>query len=182
MSLWFMVDITIVTGVYKPTNITGGPSLSRPGRSWSSWSARASGGSDVRGEPENPSGSPWRFLGCSPALICHSLWPVPHISHGRFLVLDKKKKWDHWDNKIHGFPNTEALNTIKKIPAESEDVHRSVRTCNIVSTFVGGTPTWPIRYDSIFNPQSHVLVHFWKCFEAPQPEPYWALGRPDKSP
>ena len=24
MSLWFMVDITIVNGVYKPTNITGG--------------------------------------------------------------------------------------------------------------------------------------------------------------
>ena len=27
ISLWFMVFITIVTGVYKPTNITGGATL-----------------------------------------------------------------------------------------------------------------------------------------------------------
>ena len=30
ISLWFMVSITIVNGVYKPSNVTGGPHIVPP--------------------------------------------------------------------------------------------------------------------------------------------------------
>ena len=44
ISLWFMLDISIVNGVYKPTNITGGaPPCTDIGEGWKPFSWRSEG-------------------------------------------------------------------------------------------------------------------------------------------